>query len=147
MATKKKAKKTAVKKGPRQKELPGMEDRKIRVLDDAALTYAEVRDARMDLTKQEAEAKARVADLMHANKKTHYKHGNILIDLVPEGESVKVKIKPEGSEEDEPDTEIEESDPKPAKKGKKTKSVLPEEIPEAPAAQETGETEDDLEDS
>src|SRR5882757_11238286 len=100
----KQKKKVAVKKGPRQKSLPGMEDRKITTLDNAALRYAEIRDERQQLTKQEVEAKSKVSDLMHANKKTHYKHGNIVIDLVPEGEKVKVKIKPEGEEDDEPDT-------------------------------------------
>lgn len=110
-------KKAAVKKGPRQTSLPGMEDRRITALDNAALSYAEIRDQRMDLSKSEVEAKSKVSDLMHANKKTHYKHGNIVIDLVPEGEKVKVKIKPEGEEDDEPDTsdvKVSAGDPEPA---------------------------------
>jgi hypothetical protein len=110
-------KKVAVKKGPRQTSLPGMEDRRITALDNAALSYAEIRDQRMELSKSEVEAKSKVSDLMHANKKTHYKHGNIVIDLVPEGEKVKVKIKPEGEEDDEPDTadvQVSAGDPEPA---------------------------------
>jgi hypothetical protein len=66
------------------------------------------------LTKDEVAAKAKVSDLMHANKKTHYKHGNIVIDLVPEGEKVKVKIKPEDEEDGESDdiiVEFEEAEP------------------------------------
>lgn len=109
-------KKVAVKKGPRQTSLPGMEDRRITALDNAALSYAEIRDQRMELSKSEVEAKSKVSDLMHANKKTHYKHGNIVIDLVPEGEKVKVKIKPEGEEDDEPDTsdvQVSTGDPEP----------------------------------
>lgn len=82
-----------VPKGPRQKPLPGMEDRAVEVLDDAALRYDEVKKARMKLTVQEVEAKKQVADLMHAKKKKHYQHGNIVIDLVPEGEKVKVRVK------------------------------------------------------
>ena len=119
MATKKKPKKKAVakvkakpkaaapvvKKGPRQKSLPGMEDRAIESLNDAALAYDEVKKERMGLTKQEVEAKKKVSDLMHAQKKKRYHFGNILIDLVPEGEKVKVKILPEGTEPSDEDLE------------------------------------------
>ncbi len=94
----KKDKKLTVPKGPRQKPLPGMANRAIEALDDAALHYDEVKKARMKLTEQEVEAKREVQTLMHARKKTHYHHGNIVIDLVPEGEKVKVKIT---SDEDE----------------------------------------------
>ena len=83
----------AVKKSPRQQPLPGMEDRAITELDKAALDYADIRDQRVALTGQETEAKQVLLGLMHAKKKTHYQHGNILIDIVPEGEKLKVKIK------------------------------------------------------
>lgn len=53
MATKKKAAAKEVKKGPRQQPLPSMEDNKISVLEDLVLSYAEVRDERMGLSKQE----------------------------------------------------------------------------------------------
>lgn len=97
MAVKKKDKKgkqsePSVPKGPRQKPLPGMEDRAVEALDDAALRYDEVKKARMKLTTKEVDAKKQVADLMHAKKKKHYQHGNIVIDIVPEGEKVKVKV-------------------------------------------------------
>lgn len=101
----KKHKQAAVSKGPRQKPLPGMEDRTIESLNDAALHYDEVKKARMKLTLQEVEAKKEVAGLMKANKKKHYKHGNILVDIVPEGEKVKVKVLAQG--EDEPEEDIE----------------------------------------
>ena len=115
MATKKKAKKkaspkakpkpaakkkaAAVKKGPRQTSLPGMEDRAIEALDDAALSYAETRDERIGLSKEEGDKKKVLMGLMHANKKTKYTHGNISIEIVPEGEKIKVKIAAEGSAE------------------------------------------------
>lgn len=98
-----KQKPAPTKKGPRQQALPGLEDRSIQALDDAALSYDEVKKARMKLTEQEVDAKTLVSELMHKAKKTHYKHGNIVIDLVPEGEKVKVKIKPEGEDDETPD--------------------------------------------
>ena len=69
-----------VKKGPRQQRLPEMEDSKISVLEDHALSYAEVRDERMGLSKREVELKGKLLDLMKAQKKEHYKRGNIKID-------------------------------------------------------------------
>lgn len=102
MAVKKKAEKPAkeVKKGPRQQRLPEMEDPKIAVLEDKALAYAEVRDERMALSSREVELKGQLLDLMKAQKREHYKHGNIKIDIVHEKENVKVKVK-NASEEDE----------------------------------------------
>lgn len=95
------AKKAAppVKKGPRQTSLPGMEDRAIKALDDAALSYAEVRDQRIAFSQSEGEAKKQLLGLMHAHKKKSYRHNNIAIEIVPEGEKLKVKIKEQGSDE------------------------------------------------
>jgi hypothetical protein len=99
------AKKAAkeVKKGPRQQQLPEMEDSKITVLEDLALSYAEVRDERQGLTKREVELKGKLLDLMKAQKKEHYHRGNIKIDVVHEKENVKVKVK--AASEEEPDEE------------------------------------------
>lgn len=90
------------KKGPRQQRLPAMEDSKISVLEDLALSYAEVRDERMGLSKSEVELKGKLLDLMKAQKKEHYHRGNIKIDVVHEKENVKVKVKAasEGDEEE-----------------------------------------------
>lgn len=86
------------KKGPRQEPLPGMEDRAIAELEDAALSYVEVRDERMELTKQEADSKARVVAIMKKNGKTEYRHGNVLVEIIPEDAKVKVKIAKDGEE-------------------------------------------------
>ncbi len=102
----------AVKKGPRQQALPGMEDRVIQAIDDAALSYAEIRDERIGLSQQEGEAKKTLMGLMHAHKKTKYTHANISIEIVPEGEKIKVKISPEGSDEPgDPGQTVEEEEP------------------------------------
>lgn len=92
---------TEIKKGPRQQRLPEMEDPKITVLEDKALAYAEVRDQRMALSSREIELKGQIMDLMKAQKREHYKRGNIKIDIVHEKENVKVKVKEVSEEEDE----------------------------------------------
>lgn len=84
--------KKAAKPLPKQKVLPGMQDRRIAALENAALKYADVRDERMHWTKREVEAKKKVKDLMHEQKRTHYSRGNIEIELVPEDEHVHVRV-------------------------------------------------------
>ena len=100
MATKKKAAPKEAKKGARQQRLPEMEDNRISALEDLALSYAEVRDERMGLSKQEVELKGKLLDLMKAQKKEHYHRGNIKIDIVHEKENVKVKVKAASEEDD-----------------------------------------------
>lgn len=79
-----------------------MQDRKIAALESAALTYADIRDQRMGWTKQEVDAKKKVQQLMHDQKRTHYERGNIEIDLVPEGEHVRVRVRDHEQPVDEP---------------------------------------------
>lgn len=95
------AKKVVVNKGPRQPSLPTMSDRKIESLEDAALSYAEIRDARQQLTTQESELKQKLIALMHRLKKEVYDCGNVHIELVTEEETVKVRIKKVKAEEPE----------------------------------------------
>ena len=86
---------------PRQPDLPGTEDRRLQPLDDLAAAYAEVRDRRIDLTREEGELKARAIALMHQFQKTIYKHDGIEIRLVPGAEDVKVKVRKATADEDE----------------------------------------------
>lgn len=106
----KKAKKSAVKKIARQKSLPGMSDRKVAAIENLALDYAEIRDQRMELSKQEVELKTKLIDLMHAQKRKTYQRGNINIELVVEAEKIKVRVK---SVEDEAPPEEEETPDEP----------------------------------
>jgi len=80
-------------KQAKQKDLPGMSDRKIPELHAAAEAYVQVRDERMELTKREVEAKERVLKLMHENRKKEYRYEDVTIIIVPEAETVKVKLK------------------------------------------------------
>jgi hypothetical protein len=103
MATKKAAKKSAKaapKKIARQKNLPGMTDRKIQGIENAALRYVEVRDARMELSQQEIKEKGLLMDLLHKHKIKKYKRGNIDIELVVEKEKVRVRVKNDSSDDD-----------------------------------------------
>lgn len=94
-----------IKSGPRQQRLPEMEDPKIQSLEDKALEYAEVRDQRISLSQKEGEFKGQLLQLMKAQKREHYHHGSIRIDIVHEKENIKVKVKAAGSEDDEDDDE------------------------------------------
>jgi len=85
---------------PRQPELPGTEDRAIAALEDAAQTYAEIRDQRMALNQRESELKSKLITLMHEHKKTVYQRHGTTIELIEEAETVKVKIKKPGDVEE-----------------------------------------------
>lgn len=80
-------------KKPKQADLPGMADRKIPELHKAAEEYADVRDRRMELTKEEVAAKEEVLKQMHVHHKEVYKFEDVEIKLVHETETVKVRIK------------------------------------------------------
>lgn len=82
-------------KKPRAQDLPGMEDRRIKALEEAGADYAEIRDARIALNVREANLKKQVRKLMHKHEKTSYETSEILITLEPPDgeEAVKVKVK------------------------------------------------------
>jgi hypothetical protein len=83
-----------------QKELPGMEDRKLPDLVAAANAYVKIRDKRQDLTKREVELKLDLLGLMHKHKKTDYVFDDVEIHVVMEKETVKVKVKHDEEEEE-----------------------------------------------
>lgn len=82
----------AKKMKPKQKELPGMENRAIQPLQEAAQEYAEIRDERMALGERESTLKTKVIGLMHEHGKTRYAYDGVTITLAAE-ETVKVKVK------------------------------------------------------
>ena len=110
------ARKKSAPKKARQKRLPGMADAKLEALHNAALSYAEIRDQRQALTKQEVDLKGSLLTLMHKHKKDHYEYNGVTVDLVAEQETVKVRVKKAKQDPDEPEEvsepdEIEEFDP------------------------------------
>ena len=106
--------KKVVKKSPRPQRLPGMEDAAIDTLETLAHDYADVRDERMGLSKREGELQKDLLAEMKRQKKSHYKHGRVVIDIVPESEKAKVKILKEDADDEpsheEPDEEPETND-------------------------------------
>ncbi len=83
---------------PKNQDLPGMESRTIKALEDVGAAYADIRDQRMALTKEEAALKASALKLMIKHDKTIYRSASVLIRRIPGEEDLKVRIlKPEDS--------------------------------------------------
>lgn len=80
-----------------------MEDSAIRPLEDVAAAYAEIRDQRIDLNREESSLKQTAIKLMHRYGKTIYKRDGITIRLVEGDEDVKVTVKAPG----DPDEHVE----------------------------------------
>lgn len=97
--------KAAPKKQPRTASLPGMENHAIKALDLLAADYADIRDSRMDLTRQESELKQRTMKLMKKHGKTRYQHNGVLIEIEPGEETIKVRVKKPGDEPEDSDAD------------------------------------------
>jgi hypothetical protein len=80
------------KKQPKQARLKGMEDPKIAELEVAAEEYADVRDRRMELTKEEVSTQGELLRLMKKHGKTTYHHEGYDLKIVAEKEKVRVRI-------------------------------------------------------
>jgi hypothetical protein len=85
-----------------QQRIPGTES-EIDELDDLASEYANIRDQRMELNRQEAALKQNLLTMMHRHKKTTYHHDGIEIDIIQEEETVKVRVKKPKDEEGDED--------------------------------------------
>ena len=82
--------------------LPGMEDSRIEELDSAALEYKKYQKKRMAALAKEVEQKEKLMGIMKAQKRKHYKYGDIEIDIISTQEKLKVTI---GKEEKDEETE------------------------------------------
>lgn len=98
-------------KRPRKQALPGMEDMRIRELDQAGEDYADIRDRRMELSREEHALKERLKRAMHKHGKKTYKHDGISIELVATEEDVKVRIRKadQSATDDDPDEDVQVS--------------------------------------
>jgi hypothetical protein len=83
----------------KQKDLPGVE-KEITELQSKGMEYAAIRDERQALLQQEVVLKEELRALMKKHKKTKYSHKDVTIELVPEGEKVKVRIAKSKDDED-----------------------------------------------
>jgi hypothetical protein len=85
----------------KQADLPGMEDAAIQDLESLAEEYVDRRDKRMKLLEQEVELKNDLLKAMKRHRKDTYRHNGVSIEIVPEGEHVKVKVlKPEAEQQE-----------------------------------------------
>ena len=93
-------------KKPKDQPLPGLGDRRIQALEDAAEEYAEIRDRRMALNTEEVSLKASILRTMAKLGKTIYRHAGVTIQVVEGEPDCKVRIKKpkEGEDVDEPET-------------------------------------------
>src|SRR6185312_14723044 len=94
------------KKSVRQPRLPGMADAELESLHEAALSYAEIRDQRQELTQQESELKGQLLSLMHKHRKDHYEYNGVVVDFVVEQETVKVRVKKHKDGDEESDVTV-----------------------------------------
>ena len=79
-------------KRPVQKELPGMESRRLEDVEDAAREYANLRDDRMNLTRREVDQKETLLTLMRKHGKEIYRVEEMEIKVVPTDVKLKVRI-------------------------------------------------------
>ena len=80
---------------PRQPRLPQMEDAEIEEIEGSAENYADIRDQRMELTKEETRLKTELLGLMKKYGKTSYVHDGYDVKVIVESEKLKVRIKKE----------------------------------------------------
>lgn len=78
---------------PSDRTLPGLEDRAIRELEDIGSVYADIRDQRIRLSREEGSLKDTAKKVMHKHNKTVYRSKTIEIVLTAGEEDIKVKIR------------------------------------------------------
>lgn len=92
-------KKGTVKSMEAQPQIAGMEDEKNPRVHGPALTYADVRDRRNVLTKEEKAAKQALIEVMHKEGITRYKYRELVVDMTSKGDDVKVRVEAAGAAE------------------------------------------------
>jgi len=78
-------------KRPKQQDL--IENREIKRLTDLAHEYAEIRDQRQAALREEIKLKEKLLAELKKQELTTYIYQDVEVDIVPEGETVRVKIR------------------------------------------------------
>lgn len=86
---------------PRAQTLGGMEDNAIPEIETAAHEYVEARDERMELTTAEVAAKGKLLRAMKKHKKERYERDEIIVEVVIEEETVKVRKRRQPKKDEE----------------------------------------------
>jgi hypothetical protein len=88
----------------KQADLPGMERKTIREVNDAAEAYVDVRDERMKLTEKEVEAKQALISAMQKHELSVYRDDSasppLVVTLVEGKVNVKVALSDDGGPEE-----------------------------------------------
>ena len=82
-----------------QESLPGLESRDVPEIERAAERYRKIRDERMELAREESEAKASLIQLMKNLGRSFYSYGGLKVQLEI---TDNVKVKASDDEDDEP---------------------------------------------
>lgn len=85
----------------KQTDLPGMTDRKLKDIHEAAERYVDVRDQRQALTPKEVALKAELLGLMKKHRLDRYSFDGLEVERVTEEETVKVRLRTPKEEESE----------------------------------------------
>lgn len=85
-------------------ELPGLEHRSIKVLEELAAAFVDLKDRRKALKVEEDSLTAQIIATMRKHKKDYYKRDGIEILIELATEKVKVKLRREDTDEDEDDS-------------------------------------------
>lgn len=88
---------------PKQERLQGFEDAVADEIVNAAIAYADARDARMEAMNPEIEAKDKLISILEKHGKTAYESENLTIE--PIKGPIKVKVKHAKDEDDDGDPE------------------------------------------
>jgi hypothetical protein len=96
-------KKKPLARAPRPQDLPGVDHRNLADIEAVALDYAEVRDRRMALTKDEAALKQQIIGLLKHHKKTTYRREGLELAIVPGEERLRVRVTRADNEAPPPD--------------------------------------------
>ncbi len=90
-----KALKGPLRKQPRMPPLPGMEDLRIKVLDDVCRSIAEVREAKNALRATEGDHLIAALKAMRKHEKTTWRHAGVELVRVPGEEKLRVRTSKE----------------------------------------------------
>ena len=97
------------KKAPRETPLPGMEDARIRPLDDICASISETRQQQNDLRAEEAGLEQTALRLLRTHGKTAWRHAGVELIRVPGEEKLRVRTSRASAtaeSEDDHDTEF-----------------------------------------
>ena len=93
-------------RAPRSQDLPGMDTRAIPELEEHAREYADLRDRRMALTKDEATLKQQTIALLKKHHKTTYRRDGIELTLLTGEDGLRVRVKRDDDDEDDAPTDV-----------------------------------------